>query len=100
MASNQLKQQLFAARNITITVDKLPIETYGFDGEDLILRVVETLDWEESEHMYYEWTISEEQWENAAVSGNKITVKYDTSAIEIEVWHEMPVDLQEFQDGK
>ena len=77
----------------------MPIETYGLDGEDVILRVVETLDWDEAKHLYYEWTISESQWENAAVEKNKITVKYETSSIEIEVWTEIPVDLQEFDEG-
>jgi hypothetical protein len=44
MASEQLKHKIFAAQGITITVNGLPIHRFGFDGDDLIIRAVETLE--------------------------------------------------------
>lgn len=96
MATIYLKDKILSSKNITITVDGMPIHSYGFDGEDLILRIVETTDWEKPEHYYYEWTISQEQWEAAPVEGNKITIDYETSSIELEIWQEVPVDLGVF----
>jgi hypothetical protein len=98
MASEQLKHKIFAAQGITITVNGLPIHRFGFDGDDLIIRAVETLDWEKENHFYYEWIISPTQWEAASVNGNKITVMYEgVSVVDIEIWATHPVDLEEFQ---
>lgn len=96
MASIHLKDKILYSKNVNITINSLPIHSYGFDGEDLIIRVVETADWERAIHYYYEWTISQEQWESATVDGNKVTVQYETSSIDIEVWNIAPVDLGEF----
>lgn len=98
MASLFLKDKILSVDNVNITVNGLSIHSYGFDEHNnLILRAVQTLDWEKEKHFYFEWTISEEQWANATVEGNKITATFGESKIDIEVWAEIKVDLEEFQ---
>lgn len=96
MATVELRDKLFDGSTlINIWVDGLRLESYSYDGETLTLRAIETVDFDKEKHMYYEWEISPEMWNNGTVVDNIVTVEWGTGhELEIMVTVEMPVDLK------
>jgi hypothetical protein len=97
MATVALRDQLFTNKTFSFWVDGwLRLWSSVYDGETVVLKAVETLNFDNNEHFLYEWEISDEVWQNARVERNVITIEWEVGdPLILEVFVETPVNLEQ-----
>ncbi len=95
MADKNYIYKLFSGQDYVIWIDNLRLFSYYFDDNSaIVLRAVEVDDFDLGTNYYYEWIISEAQWNEAIVNENTITFILDTGyPLVLSFWEEVQVEL-------
>lgn len=99
MAKIELLQKIFSGEPRTIWIDNMRLHSYQLNQSEgdrlLVLRSVETTNFDEGSHFYYEIVITKEQWEQAEVIDNYVMIQWEIGQpVQLSVWAEVPVDLE------
>lgn len=77
MIDLNLRNVLFNNTNVVIYLDGVVLHSYVINPDELILQFVETTNFNRGEQLYYEYVISNEQWENGVIKDNTVTIDYE-----------------------